>query len=615
MRRMRGNTVVIVGMLLVAASLVSFGARAPFNTNFSDPSGDTVSSGNPPQALRDAIDVTAGASSATATDITITLTTAGAIGFPDATLMYSLETHGTLASIAIWLDGTTLQCSLCLYSYDYTPGGQSDTGTVVPTVSGNTLTVTVPRPWGGDEATYLLAFSTSGVDSTFSQTSSDAGGQVNEDPSITNGPGTTVNVAVGAPYSYAFTATDPEGNPLTWSVDSTPTATWLSIGPASGVLTGTPPAVDSWEVTVTVTDPYSNWDSRFFTLNAATCTGNTAPTISNDVTTTQTMGLTGTYQHDYDATDPDSDPLSWSVSGSIYASIDADTGELIFVSPGISGTHTVTITVTDACGQDTSILTISVSSGADSDGDGFADPSDNCPTVANPSQADSDSDGVGDACESGGGGPVDPRTTTAGRTDAITITVTRNDVSWTQTGTQVTVDFQVEGSTTGTVNHLKVLWITEFRNRAADLSDYIEELPDASGGGVTLGFHGTGTGGSRATWHQHLVGSFTAGPNDPTANDPNFRRLVACYLAYGDAAETQWNLACVVLIGEGAGNTGSGDQTGGPSFAGDSPILLIVVIVAVVAAVLIAVLLLLRRRKAQPPTQTQPPSMPPPPPV
>jgi hypothetical protein len=35
----------------------------------------------------------------------------------------------------------------------------------------------------------------------------------------------------------------------------------------------------------------------------------------------------------------------------------------------------------------------------DSDGDGVADTSDNCPNIANPTQADCDNDGIGDACE------------------------------------------------------------------------------------------------------------------------------------------------------------------------------------------------------------------------
>jgi hypothetical protein len=47
--------------------------------------------------------------------------------------------------------------------------------------------------------------------------------------------------------------------------------------------------------------------------------------------------------------------------------------------------------------------TVSRPGGADGDGDGLADVSDNCPAVANTDQTDTDKDGQGDACD-----PVDP---------------------------------------------------------------------------------------------------------------------------------------------------------------------------------------------------------------
>jgi hypothetical protein len=602
-------------MLLATVSMVAFPASAGFNTNFTDPVGDTLPIGAPPQALLDNADVTAGASSANATHIRLDLTTAGNIGYPGALISYNLDTQGPGNSTIISLDGTTLACLFCVYAYDYTgSGGGSGFDMIVPVVTGNTVVVSVPREWGGNELTYLLRFSSTAIGPS-GDGAVDGGGQINESPLITNPPGDPVNIPL-APYAYTFTATDPENDPRAWSVDTD--APWLSIDPVTGTLTGTPPGPGSWYVTVTVTDPFSNTDVYSFTLNAAACTGNTAPTISNDVTGAQTIGLSDTYTYDYAATDPQNDALTWSVSGSTFATIDPSTGELDFISPGTAGTHPLTVRVTDVCGNtDTSPLTIIVSTGGtgDTDGDGFPDSTDNCPNAANPTQTDTDGDGIGDACDTGGA-TADPRTVTAGRTDAITITVTRNQVTWTQTGTTATINYAVDGTTTGTVHHLELVFITEFRSGTPKVFDALGEIPDGPLGGTTVGFHGTGTGGSRATWHSHRVGTFTATAVDPNVSDANFRRLVACYVAYADAAETQWNLACVVVVGEGSGTTGSGDQTGGSGGAAPgSPfnLLLIVIIIVVILFVILGVVLgMRRRRQGQTPPQQVPPPPPPP---
>jgi hypothetical protein len=53
------------------------------------------------------------------------------------------------------------------------------------------------------------------------------------------------------------------------------------------------------------------------------------------------------------------------------------------------------------------VFTIAASSGADTDGDGTPDASDNCPELANPGQEDCDGDGAGDACDASAAGSPD----------------------------------------------------------------------------------------------------------------------------------------------------------------------------------------------------------------
>lgn len=87
-------------------------------------------------------------------------------------------------------------------------------------------------------------------------------------------------------------------------------------------------------------------------------------------------------------------------SGGELTVIDATTNAIVTVVPVVASgalTSIVVDTTTDrvyvAGGGQVSIVE------NDSDGDGFGDSVDNCPTVSNPDQIDSDGDGFGDACD------------------------------------------------------------------------------------------------------------------------------------------------------------------------------------------------------------------------
>jgi hypothetical protein len=69
-------------------------------------------------------------------------------------------------------------------------------------------------------------------------------------------------------------------------------------------------------------------------------------------------------------------------------------------TPLAQGGHTFGVRATDsAINTDPSPAERSFTVARDSDGDGIADGSDNCPSTNNPGQADTDGDGVGDACD------------------------------------------------------------------------------------------------------------------------------------------------------------------------------------------------------------------------
>ncbi|WP_165228130.1 putative Ig domain-containing protein [Aquisphaera insulae] len=124
-------------------------------------------------------------------------------------------------------------------------------------------------------------------------------------PIITSTPGYVASV--GSPYRYAVTASDPENQPLTFSLLTFPTG--MTIDAATGVISWTPTAgqMPSTTVVVAAEDPAGNVAGQRFTISVRAA--NRAPSIASTPVSSVTAGLT--YRYDLRATDPDGDSLAY----------------------------------------------------------------------------------------------------------------------------------------------------------------------------------------------------------------------------------------------------------------------------------------------------------------
>jgi hypothetical protein len=142
-------------------------------------------------------------------------------------------------------------------------------------------------------------------------------------PTISGAPTTTATV--GTAYSWAPTASDPDGGTLTFSIVNRPS--WATFNAATGRLTGTPSAVGSFaNIGISVSDGSASASLPAFTItvNAAP---NRPPTISGTPTTSVLQGVAYSFQPT--ATDPDGNTLTFSIANRpAWASFDTATGRL-----------------------------------------------------------------------------------------------------------------------------------------------------------------------------------------------------------------------------------------------------------------------------------------------
>ena len=173
----------------------------------------------------------------------------------------------------------------------------------------------------------------------------------NRSPTITGTPPTTATQ--GTQYSFTPTATDPDGDTLTFSIQNRPS--WATFSASTGRLQGTPTAAGTFSnIVISVSDGRGGTAQLApFTITVSASNG--APTISGTPSTTVVVG--NAYSFQPNATDPNGDSLTFSITNKpAWATFDTSTGRLQG-TPGAGdiGPHAnIVISVSD--GQSTASL-------------------------------------------------------------------------------------------------------------------------------------------------------------------------------------------------------------------------------------------------------------------
>jgi len=175
----------------------------------------------------------------------------------------------------------------------------------------------------------------------------------NAPPVITGTPAT--RAVVGALYSFLPTASDSDGDALTFSISGLPA--WADFDTATGELSGIPAAADSGVysgITISVSDGQDTASLPAFTIDVVEApANNTPPQIGGSPATSVTEGQA--YSFTPTASDADGDTLTFSISGRpSWASFNTGNGNLSGTPGGgdVGSYGNITITVSDGVDSD-----------------------------------------------------------------------------------------------------------------------------------------------------------------------------------------------------------------------------------------------------------------------
>lgn len=288
---------------------------------------------------------------------------------------------GTSANVVISVSDGNTSASLDAFTIEVTAATGAPTVNVAPTLTGtppSAATVGVPytfQPAAGDANGDALTFSIankpawanfnassgaltgtptavgtfSGIAITVSDGSATAAlaqfsiavSSTNRAPSIAGTPATAV--AVGSAYSFTPTASDADGDKLTYTINNKPA--WATFSTTTGRLSGTPTAANRGThagIVIAVTDGKTWAGLSTFSIVVT----NSAPTLSGTPATSVKVGVA--YSFAPTASDANGDTLAFSISNKpAWATFNTVTGALTG-TPTVTGTYSnIVITTSD----------------------------------------------------------------------------------------------------------------------------------------------------------------------------------------------------------------------------------------------------------------------------
>jgi hypothetical protein len=169
---------------------------------------------------------------------------------------------------------------------------------------------------------------------------------VDSAPTISGTP--APSVMAGSPYAFTPVAADPDGRPLTFSIQNAPS--WASFSTDTGRLSGTPrtSAVGSFtNIVISVSDGTLSSSLPAFSIDVQSAV-NDAPTIAGNPATSVVAG--SHYSFTPNATDPAGKPLTFSIQGlPSWASFSSTSGQLFGTptSANVGAFTNIVISVSD----------------------------------------------------------------------------------------------------------------------------------------------------------------------------------------------------------------------------------------------------------------------------